>query len=138
MALSRCDYCGKPFNSVGSKLCHDCATLMDDVYIKARKYIYKNSDKTDFISIVENAEVPEKALSYVINQGRLVIDGKSGHGPRCRACGAVTSGGLLCDACKGKLLSEGFMNEAAKADKASEHDKGKVVNLSYDSNRRDK
>lgn len=109
MALSKCDYCGRPFNSIGSGLCAECVQLMDDVYVKVRKYIYQNPGRADFSTIAESTEVPEKALSYLINQGRIVIENGTGRGIRCRACGAETQSGVLCEQCKAKLISMKLM-----------------------------
>lgn len=104
--MCKCEFCGKPFNSIGSKLCVDCMKLVDETYVKVRKYIYQNPGRADFASIVEDTEVPENALNYLIDQGRLMINNGRGGGVKCRACGAETEEGILCERCRNKLISE--------------------------------
>jgi len=127
LALCKCDYCGKPFNSVGTKLCAECMQLVDEAYVKVRKYIYQNSDKADFSSIVENTEVAEKALSYLINEGRIVIENGGGRGVRCRACGTSVLSGVLCQQCKQKLISEKLMSGANKYEKPEKKTAGSKI-----------
>lgn len=132
MALSKCDYCGKPFNSMGSKVCSDCMQRLDEAFIIIRKYIYQNSVKTDFTAIIENTGVSEKILSYLMNQGRVNIDNTSGKGGKCRVCGSETQSGVLCEQCKQKLFSEQFMSAATKSQKtATESGKSSIIPLSF-------
>ena len=120
MALSRCEFCGNAFNSFGSRMCSDCTKALDETYLKVRKFIYQNPDKANFAMIVENTEVSEKALTYLIKQGKINIDSKMGIGNRCRACGAETTAGPLCEQCRIKILAESL-----KVKKDSEIDKKK-------------
>lgn len=107
MPICVCDYCGKAFNNAaGSKLCSGCSKIIEDSYIKARKYIYQNPKESDFASIVAGTEVPEKALSYLINKGRIMVANREGGGAHCRACGKETSSGALCDSCMAKIMAE--------------------------------
>ncbi|MEL4106746.1 hypothetical protein AAFA46_07925 [Oscillospiraceae bacterium WX1] len=107
MAISVCEYCRKPFNSYGATLCADCSKTIDEAYLKARKFIYMNPDKADFISITEETGIAEKALSYLINKGRIEISGKNGEGAgKCRACGKEISSGTVCQSCLGKIMAE--------------------------------
>jgi predicted amidophosphoribosyltransferase len=115
LALSKCALCGKAFNSVGSRLCAPCMKQLDEAYVKVRRFIYQNPDKAAFASIVEGAQVEEETLSYLIDQGRIVIGGTAGGGTRCRACGAVTAGDALCERCRSRLVSEKLMPGAAGA-----------------------
>lgn len=106
MSIAICEYCGKPFSNPYIKLCNECSKIIDDSYIKARKYIYKNPKASDFASIIQETEIPEKALSYLINMGRIEIANRTGSGLRCRACGKETNSGNLCERCISKLASE--------------------------------
>lgn len=110
MALCSCEFCGKPFNSIGSKLCPECLKKTDEYYLQVRKFIYQNPEQATFTSIVEQTEVPEQVLNYLISQGRVVLEDYSGSGTmRCRACGQITNGGSLCDRCRKKLMLEHLM-----------------------------
>lgn len=114
MPIIICEYCGKPFNNVGVKLCRDCSKEIEDTYIKARRYIYRNPKTSDFISIVNDTEVPEKALSYLINKGRIILANQTGSGQKCRACGKETESGTLCEQCRAKLLKEKLTSQMSK------------------------
>ncbi len=107
MPLQKCELCGRAFSSAGAKLCASCAEEIDDSYIKVRKYIYQNPEKRSFAAIVEATEVSEKALSYLIDHGRVVVvDAGSGRGMKCKVCGAVTGEGALCEKCRTRLITE--------------------------------
>ena len=112
MALYSCDFCGKVFNSVGSKVCSECIQQLDAAYIQVRRFIYQHPEKAKFSSIVEETEVSEELLSYLIGQGRIVLNENNGASAiRCRACGRITGGGQFCDACRKKLVKENMLPE---------------------------
>lgn len=111
MALHNCDYCGKVFNSAGSRVCPECSKLLDEVYMKVRKYIYQDSRSANFSNIVENTGVPEKALSHLINQGRISLGNRMAGGIKCRICGKEAEDGVLCDRCKDRLRSEKLFSQ---------------------------
>jgi predicted amidophosphoribosyltransferase len=117
MAISLCELCGKPFNSISSKLCSECSRIIDETYIKVRKYIYQNPKNCEFIDIIEATEVSEKELNYLIKKGRIEVVNKIGGGPHCRACGKKTTGSALCEQCMAKIVSEKLTSkEAADTD----------------------
>ncbi len=133
MALSRCEYCGNAFNSFGSKICRNCTKELDEAYLKVRKFIYQNPDKANFALIVENTEVSEKQLTYLIKQGKINIDNKMGIGNRCRACGAETSAGPLCEQCRMKVLAESL--KVKKDLKNDEKGKPEILPINYYNNK---
>jgi predicted amidophosphoribosyltransferase len=118
MPIIVCEYCGKPFNNAGVKLCSGCSKEIEEAYIKARRYIYQNPKTNDFIAIVEETDIPEKALSYLINKGRIVTADKSAGGQKCRACGKETDGGSLCEPCMSKLMKEKLTAQQQKNETA--------------------
>ena len=133
MAIKKCNYCGKPFNSVGAELCAACTAKVDDAYIKARKYIYQNPG-AKFASIVEDAEISEKALRYLVDTGRLEVK-KPGSGRGCKICGAETPYGTLCESCRLKMLSAQMQSERQKEENSKENiKKTQWVPLSYREN----
>ena len=133
MAIIVCEYCNKPFNGFSVKLCPACTRIMDETYLKARRFIYQNTKTADFSSIIEGTEIEEKALSYLINKGRIEIANRSGGGLRCRACGKETSGGNLCDTCKTKLAVEKLSEKAdeLKRSAADSDMKKRLVPISF-------
>jgi hypothetical protein len=68
--------------------------------------MYQNPRNCEFMTIIEETEVPEKDLNYLIKKGRIEVVNKSGGGPHCRACGKVTSGTAICEACMAKIVAE--------------------------------
>jgi predicted amidophosphoribosyltransferase len=112
MALSKCDICGKLFNSYGTKVCRSCSEAVEAGYVKVRNFMYQNPDKKRFSIIVEETGVTEKLLNNLIDSGRIVIEDRKKGGIRCMACGAITSGGQLCDKCKAKLISEKLITKS--------------------------
>lgn len=122
MALCTCEFCGRPFNSIGTKLCAECVQQVDAAYVTVRKYIYQNPGKADFSAIIEHTELSEKMLSFLINQGRIVIGNGGGRSTRCKACGAETEGTVFCERCRNKLISAKLLTASAneKTDQRAE------------------
>lgn len=101
MALCQCEYCGRAFNSMsGQKICPNCAKEIDDVFARVKKYMYTKPGPLSAAMIVEDLEVPEKAISYLIKEQRLVLDGRHGETRSCKVCGAPTDGQSLCVKCR--------------------------------------
>ncbi len=117
MAIGVCDYCGKPFNNVGGKLCIPCTKIVDETYVKIRRYIYQNPKESEFLTILEATDVPEKALNYLIKKGRIEVVGSPSGGAKCRACGKDTSGSAICEQCMAKIVSEKLMKKETKETK---------------------
>ncbi|SHH83235.1 hypothetical protein SAMN02745823_01098 [Sporobacter termitidis DSM 10068] len=129
MPICVCEYCGKAFNNFGVDLCPECSKLIEESYIKARRYIYQNSKTSDFASIIEATGITEKALSYLINKDRILVSNRLNGAHRCRACGKETTGGALCDQCAAKILAEKLTEKNAEARKSA--GKKTVVPISY-------
>lgn len=106
MAISACDICGKPFNNALGKICSACSKSVDETYIKVRKYMYQNPKNCDFINIIEDTQVSEKELNYLIKKGRIEVADKPGGSAKCRACGKEITSGSVCDKCMAKIVSE--------------------------------
>lgn len=106
MALKKCSFCEKVFNDVGTGLCSQCMNEVDKAFIKVRKFIYQNPDSADFSSIIENTEVPERELNYLVNLGRIQISDRPVGGEKCIICGVKTSGSSICFKCKNDLSPE--------------------------------
>jgi predicted amidophosphoribosyltransferase len=136
LAICVCELCNKPYNGIQG-LCRECIKLVDETYIKARKFIYQYPIKADFATMVQETDLSEKALSYLINKGRLEIASRNGGGRKCRACGRETQAGNICEQCRVKLLSEKL---TAKPDSAKTKEpentagasKKSIIPLSYE------
>ena len=101
MALCQCEYCENVFNSLsGQKICPRCAKEIDEVFVRVRKYMYSTKEQVTAAKLVEELEVPEKAVSYLIRERRLTFGPRIEGSGRCRVCGAATSGQALCAKCR--------------------------------------
>jgi hypothetical protein len=132
MAISACEICGRPFNNALGKICSACSRSVDATYIKVRKYMYQNPKNCDFINIIEDTEVSEKELNYLIKKGRIEVADRPGGGTTCRACGKKTSSGALCDQCMAKIVAEKVAaKEDSKPPESRETGKKVIIPISY-------
>jgi len=131
LALRVCEYCGKPFNSFGARICAECSSMLDKDYLKARKYIYRNPQDAKFAKIVENTDVSEKALNYLIKQGRIEVGDKQAGGHKCRVCGRDVQSGCLCDRCKEILQSDHLLSETGQLEDDKKQERTDVLPLSF-------
>lgn len=132
MAISSCEICSKPFNNALGKICAACSKNVDETYVKVRKYMYQNPKNCDFINIIEDTEVSEKALNYLIKKGRIEVANRPGGGTKCRACGKETSNGAVCDQCMAKIVAEKMAaRESSKPADSHETVKKGIIPISY-------
>jgi predicted amidophosphoribosyltransferase len=110
-------------------VCAECGHLLDGAYTKARRYIYQNPQDAKFPAIIENTDVTEKALSFLIHQGRIVIGGRSGGGTKCKVCGKETAEGSVCSQCKGKLAAEKIFSGTNRPEDNKKSEKYAVLPL---------
>ncbi len=102
----KCDYCGEPFNSFGPKICGKCSKELDEIFTKVRRYMYSVGGAVTAEQITEELEVPEKAVLYLIETGRIVTTSELGWHDKCGVCGkAVPNGTSMCPTCSKSVLS---------------------------------
>lgn len=107
MPLCECEYCQNVFNSVsGQKICPQCAKEIDEIFARIRKHMYSTSERVTAADLVEELDVSEKAVEYLIREGRLILDRSGKPVGKCRLCGAPTIGDSLCGECR-KKFTEG-------------------------------
>ena len=118
MALCECEYCHNIFNGAnGQKICPDCSKMLDGVFARARKFMYSTHDRVTMEKLVEELDVPEKAIECLIKQKRLVLEPRGTSAGKCRICGAPTDGQSLCDKCRSVVSSSMQKLEAEKEEK---------------------
>ena len=100
MQLSKCKWCGRPFQSTGMNFCPKCMQELDDHYKVVRDYLYDNPN-APIEEVVENTGVPEKVILYYLKEGRLSMVNATGL-LRCEQCGATINFGMLCEKCQNK------------------------------------
>lgn len=122
MAIKKCAYCGSIFNSFGADICAQCGVTVDEAYDKVKKYIYQNPKETDFAAIVKNTDVSEKAINYLIENGRLEVR-KPGSGLKCRVCGADITEGSMCVNCMRRMLTGKPSEQSEKKQDGNKSDK---------------
>lgn len=106
MAIKKCAYCGQLYNSFGADICAKCVEILDEAYDTVKKYIYQHPGETEFAALVQNTDVSEKAINYLIETGRLEVRKPGIGGSRCRICGTETYEGSLCVNCMHKMLTQ--------------------------------
>jgi flagellar operon protein (TIGR03826 family) len=115
--LKNCAKCGRVFQAeeIGQKYCSRCSSNEDDLFLKAREFIYDNPD-TNVMEVTEELEIEEDLILKWLRQGRLELRGE-GVGYPCDRCGKSIKTGRFCESCQAELKS-GF-NEAFGIDKKS-------------------
>jgi len=108
MNITTCQFCRKPFATLGGKICPACMEQIDKDFITIRDYIdeHKHSN-IDLIS--EETEVPRNIIMHLIKEGRLIIDSPAGDGGGylfCEVCKKPINTGRMCDDCKKTISSK--------------------------------
>ena len=107
MNIIQCNFCKKPFHSLGGKICTECNRKIDEDFIKVRDYIYEHND-TNIDKVAEETEVSKQVIVHLLKEGRLTINDGQGGGAGmlfCEVCKTSINTGRMCDSCKEKLTS---------------------------------
>jgi len=101
--LKNCAKCGRVFQAeeIGQKHCMRCREGEEDLFLRAREFIYDNPD-TNVMEITEELEVEEELVLKWLRQGRLELKGE-GVGYPCDRCGKSIKSGRFCDSCQAEL-----------------------------------
>lgn len=104
MNIVQCQFCRKPFASLGGKICPDCLEQIDKDFITVRDYIDEHKRaNVDLIS--KETEVSKQHIVYLIKEGRLILDDPSGGLIVCEVCKKPISTGRVCADCAKKVSS---------------------------------
>lgn len=125
--LKNCAKCGRVFQAeeIGQKHCARCRNDEDDMFLKAREYIYDNPE-TNVMEVAEELDIEEDLILKWLRQGRLKLKGE-GVGYPCDRCGKSIQTGRFCDACSAELkngFSEAFGTESKSESPVTEAKKG--------------
>lgn len=107
MNIIACQFCKKPFASLGGRICPACLEQLDRDFITVREYIYEHKS-SNIDKIAEETEVSRQHIVHLIKDGRLILDNPGGDGDGlivCEACKAPIKTGRLCEKCAEKLSS---------------------------------
>ena len=108
MILGQCEYCGEAFSGAGSKICAKCAREIDKVFTQVRRYLYSAEGGVNAAKIAEELDVPEKAVLYLIDSGRIVTQGNMEWTDKCHICGKpIPRGASMCVDCS-KSIKDGL------------------------------
>lgn len=123
MNIIQCQFCKKPFASVGGRVCPACMDQIEKDFIKVRDYIYDHK-QTNIDIVSEETEVPKQIIMHLLKEGRLELDGPGGGGGGvlfCESCKKPISSGRLCKECMGAIASSLDKNVSApkKVEKAA-------------------
>ena len=107
MNIVQCQFCKKPFTSLGGRVCPACLEQIDKDFITVRDYIYEHKH-SNIDLIAEETEVKKQVILHLLKEGRLIIDSPDGGGGGylfCEMCKKSISTGRLCKECSGKVSS---------------------------------
>jgi len=116
MNIIQCQFCKKPFASLGGRICPECLQQIDKDFITVRDYIYENKH-ANIDKISEETEVKKAVIIHLLKEGRLIIDGPDGGGGvlSCEMCKKPINTGRLCKECMGSVASS--MDKSVSASK---------------------
>lgn len=101
-----CVFCGKLFQSGGTKYCLACSAAIDEAFVTARNYIYDTEHDVSFKEMLDNTDINEKILSFLIKEGRLTLNDMTGSNFKCIVCGRKVTSGRMCESCSAKFAEE--------------------------------
>ena len=105
MNIIQCQFCKKPFASLGGRICPACLEQMDKDFITVRDYIYEHKH-SNIDKIAKETEVSKQVIMHLLKEGRLIIDSPDGDGLLvCEMCKKPINTGRLCKDCIGKVSS---------------------------------
>ena len=107
MNIVQCQFCKKPFTSLGGRVCPACLEQIDKDFITVRDYIYEHKH-SNIDLIAEETEVKKQVILHLLKEGRLIIDSPDGGGGGylfCEMCKKSINTGRLCKDCMGKVAS---------------------------------
>lgn len=107
--IRQCAFCRNLFQSVGTKTCPECTKRLDQAFLEARNYIYDH-EFTSYAEILDNTEVTDKELSYLIKTDKISLTNSAGSTLKCAVCGALTASGNMCVSCAAKFAKEAKAN----------------------------
>jgi len=106
MEIKQCDYCRRPYQSLGNKVCNDCTTKLDEDFILIREYLYEH-DNASIEEVSEATGVSRKAIYYLLKEERLLVGDDGGAGIlKCETCRKPINTGRMCAACKKEIITE--------------------------------
>jgi len=105
MNIVACQFCKKPFTSIGGRICPACNEQIDRDFITVRDYIYETKH-ANIDKISKETEVSKAIIMHLLKEGRLIIDSPDGDGLLvCEMCKKPINTGRLCKDCTGKVAS---------------------------------
>jgi len=103
MNIVQCQFCKKPFTSIGGRICPACNEQIDRDFITVRDYIYETKH-ANIDKIAKETEVSKQIIMHLLKEGRLIIDSPDGDGLLvCEMCKKPINTGRLCKDCIGKV-----------------------------------
>jgi len=105
MNIIQCNFCKKPFQSFGGRICVSCLERIDRDFLTVRDYIYENKH-SDMDLVSEETGVPKQIIMHLLKEGRLIIDDPEGDAAgilMCEVCRKPINSGRMCKACKDKV-----------------------------------
>ena len=123
MNIIQCQFCKKPFQSIGRKICPACLDQIDRDFVTVRDYIYEHKH-TDIDTVVEDTEVSKQIILHLLKEGRLTLGDESENTGllHCEVCRKPISSGRMCKDCQDKVKSKMQKNIESHSHSASRSD----------------
>jgi len=114
MNIMQCQFCKKPFQSIGRKICPACLEQIDRDFIKVRDYIYEHR-RADIDTVAEDTEVNKQIILHLLKEGRLTLgdDSEPTGLLHCEVCRKPINSGRMCKDCQDKVKSKMQQNIAS-------------------------
>ena len=128
-----CKRCGRLFQAFRQICCPKCEIELDDIFERARDYIY-NHPHENMISLAKALDEKEADILYLVREGRLSFDTAEGSGILCEQCGRPVASGRVCDECRNsvfKSLEEMAARDRLKNAPQQSYDRNKIKGSSY-------
>ncbi len=105
MSIIQCQFCRKPFNSLGSRICPSCMTEIDEAFVKIRDYLDSHPGSIGADELAKRTEVQKEIILHLMRDGRLMAKGVT-DAIRCEMCRKPIPSGRICDDCKAALSKD--------------------------------
>jgi len=107
MEIKQCDFCRRPHQTLGNRVCRECLIKLDEDMVKIRGYLYDH-DRAGIEEVSNATGVTKKSIMYLLKEERLsIVEGDSGRDGvlTCESCKKPIDTGRMCASCKKDVMS---------------------------------
>ena len=115
MGFKQCEFCRRPYEDMGKRVCGECLLKLDEDFIEIREYLYDH-DRAGIEEVSEATGVSRKSIFYLLKEERLIVGDENGSVNgilKCEACKKPIPTGRMCAGCKKAVITA--LNESVSA-----------------------